>query len=125
VGQVTVRVYNGGYTTGQAQRVQTRLEDFGYQGIRIANTEEQIKVLTIRANKAQVGQIRLVASQFVDPKIEYDDRVDGTVDILLPTEKPVYGETPLFQVAAPGGTVCVVPAKEPTPTPTPTPTREP
>ena len=125
VSQVSVRIFNGGYTTGQAQRMQTRLVDFGYDVIRIANTEEQVKVLTIRANKNQVAQIRLVASQFVDPKIEYDDRVDGTVDILLATEKPVYAEEPFYQVDAPGGVVCVVPPKVVSPTPTPTPSREP
>ncbi|NHB85232.1 LytR C-terminal domain-containing protein [Tessaracoccus sp. HDW20] len=50
---MSVRIFNGGYTTGQAQRVQTRLVDFGYNVLRIANTEEQIKVLTIRANRNQ------------------------------------------------------------------------
>ncbi|SHJ44244.1 LytR cell envelope-related transcriptional attenuator [Tessaracoccus bendigoensis DSM 12906] len=127
VTQVSVRIFNGGYTTGQASRARTRLEAFGFQGIRIYNTEDDgmVKEVTIRANKTQVAQIRLVASQFVDPVIEHDDRVDGTVDIILPTDPPVYNEKPFFQVSSPDGTICVVPSPTPSPSPSPSPSREP
>ncbi len=127
VTQVSVRIFNGGYTTGQASRARTRLEEFGYQVIRVDNTEDDdmVKQVTIRANKNQVAQLRLVSSLFVDPVIENDDRVDGTVDIILPTDAPVYNEKPLFQVTAPDGVVCVVPPKSPSPSPSPSPSREP
>ncbi len=119
--QVSVRIYNGGFTSGQASRVQTKFQELGFNVVRIGNTEERVKTLTVRANKSQQAQIDLVASQFVEPTIDYDDRVDGTVDVLLPTDNPVYNDKALKEVAAVDGAICVVPSKSPSPTPTPTP----
>ncbi|WP_158522706.1 LytR C-terminal domain-containing protein [Tessaracoccus aquimaris] len=125
VSQVSVRIFNGGFTSGQASRVQSHLQSAGFNVVRTGNTEERIKVLTIRTSKSQYAQVRLVASQFVEPKIEYDDRVDGTVDILLATDKPVYNDKPLNQVSSVEGQICIVPSKTPTPVPTPTPSPKP
>lgn len=111
VADVSVRVYNAGFTSGLANRVSTRLEDAGFTIIRVDNTDERITAgVVIRLNKDNVPAQRLVASYFQDPTMEYDDRVDGTVDILLSSEEPPAGETPLFQVSSRSdGTTCVPP----------------
>lgn len=120
--QVSVRVFNGGYTTGLAQKVQAHLADNGFKVVKVGNTDEQIKAVTLRGSKSQELQIQLLASQFVDPKIENDDRVDGTIDVLLTTDGPTYNEKPLTEIASPTGSVCVVASKSPSPSPSPSPT---
>lgn len=117
--QVSVRVYNGGYTTGLAQKVQTRLVEQGFTVVKVDNTDEQIKAVTLRGSKSQDLQLQLLASQFVEPKIEHDDRVDGTVDVLLTTDAPKYNEKPLAEIASPSGSVCIVASKSPSPSPSP------
>lgn len=128
VSMVSVRVYNAGHTTGQAKRVAAKLNEIGYNVIKTGNVKDDanavIKQLTIKGNKNQVAQFRLIKSVFADPKIEYDDRVDGTIDLLVPTELPKFGDKPFAQVSSDNGTVCVVPSKTPTPAASPTPTKK-
>ena len=120
--QVSVRILNGGYTTGLASQVQTKFEDLGYTIVRVGNTEDNDKVTrtTIRISESQKAQLELVSSVFVDPAVEFDDRVDGTVDVVLGTDAPKYADSPLTKVATPAGTVCKVPSPSPTPTAQPT-----
>lgn len=121
VADVSVRVYNGGFTSGLASRVSAQLETAGFNVIKVDNTEERIKGTVIRANRQETPQIRLAASYFLDPVIEYDDRVDGVVDIYVGTDFAGFGTEPFSQVSADGGQVCRVPSPSPSASPSPTP----
>ena len=120
VTQVSVRVFNAGFTSGLASRVGAKLEDVGFNVVRIENTDERVtRGVIVRTNKENAAAIRLVSSYFAAPEVEYDTRVDGTVDILLASDWGDYGTTPLFQVSAgKGGTTCVVPEASASPEPT-------
>lgn len=122
---VYVRVFNGGFTSGLAYREAQRLEQAGYNIIRTGNTDERIKGTIIRANESNQTGVRLVASQFKDATIEYDDRVDGTVDVMVGTEFAGPGEKPLFQVSSGDGTICIPPAPTPSATAASSPTASP
>ncbi|WP_158600540.1 LytR C-terminal domain-containing protein [Tessaracoccus antarcticus] len=120
VTQVSVRVYNAGFTSGLASRVGAKLEEVGFNVIRIENTEERVtRGVIVRTNEANKAGIRLVSSYFAAPVVEYDDRVDGTIDILLASDWGDYGDAPLFQVSSgEGGTTCVPPEASPSAEPT-------
>ncbi|GAA4898440.1 hypothetical protein GCM10025789_15420 [Tessaracoccus lubricantis] len=126
---VTVNVYNGGFTTGLARRLGTYLTDAGFQVGKVDDTEETIKETIIRGNKAQYSSMRLVMSHFVNPKVEYDDRIDGTIDVLVGTAWEGYAPTEniIYQVSPEGGTICRPPVstdESPSPSPSVTPTTE-
>lgn len=115
VADVSVRVYNAGFTSGLANRVSSRLAEVGFNVVRVENTEERVTTgVVVRTNKENTPAIRLVTSYFADFTLDYDDRVDGTVDILLASEEPAPGATPLFQVSSgEKGTTCVPPGALP------------
>lgn len=122
---VSVRIFNAGFTTGAAGRLSDSMKARNFDVLFVSNVDERVEKVTIRGNPKQEGQLRLVQDQF-DPEtfvFEPDDRVDGTFDIILPTDGIAVRATPVAQIA--GGVVCVVPPKETTPKPTPTPTKEP
>ncbi|GAB3813335.1 hypothetical protein GCM10028820_07900 [Tessaracoccus terricola] len=121
VEDISVRVYNGGFTSGLARRQASRLEEAGFKVIRVGNTDERVSGTTIRGNEANAPAKRLVMSYFKDATFENDDRVDGTVDVLLGSDFAGEGEEPYFQVSSgDDGTVCVPPTPEPTDSPSPT-----
>lgn len=122
---VAVRIYNAGFTTGAAGKLRDSLEGRAFNVLGINNTDEKVTKVTIRANADQVGQVRLVTLQFEPGTfvVEYDDRIDGIIDILLPTDAVVMAATPAAQIA--GGAVCVPPPKSASPTPAPSPSQEP
>ncbi|TRY17829.1 LytR family transcriptional regulator [Tessaracoccus rhinocerotis] len=121
VADVSVRVYNGGFTSGLARRQASRLEDLGFNVIRVGNTDERVSGTVIRGNEVNVPAKRLVMSSFTGATFENDDRVDGTVDVLLGSD--FGGETDpeteqIYQVSS-GGSVCLPPSPEPTDSPSP------
>lgn len=103
---VLINVYNGGYTRGLAERVATQLRDSGYHIARTTNTEETVRVTIIRGAESDQRSLDLVASNFVDSTIDYDERVDGTVDVLVGTEFGGYTEEPLTHIPLEGDQVC-------------------
>ncbi len=116
VADVSVRVYNAGFTSGLANRVSARLKDAGFTIIKVDNTEERVTAgVVIRTREDNQPGVRLVSSYFRDVTVEYDSRVDGTVDVLLSSDEPVAGEKPLFQVSSgETGTTCVQATASPT-----------
>lgn len=117
VADVSVRIYNGGFTSGLARRQASRLEDAGFNVIRVGNTDERVSGTVVRGNADNVPAQRLIMSYFLDVTFEDDERVDGTVDVLLGSD--FGGETPpeeqFFRVSSgDGGTICVPPSPEPT-----------
>lgn len=115
VRDVSVNVFNAGFTSGLASRVSSRLKDAGFNVVRVENTEERVTSgVIIRLSEDNQPAQRLVGSYFADATIEFDGRVDGTVDILLASEEPAQGETPLSQVSSgEKGTTCVPPGSLP------------
>ncbi|MBB1482753.1 LytR C-terminal domain-containing protein [Tessaracoccus sp. MC1865] len=124
---VFVHVYNGGFTSGLARRIGTQLTDGGYNVVSVDDTEETIKETVIRGNKDQYPAMRLLMSNFIDPKIEYDDRIDGTLDVLVGTAWQGYAPTEqiIYQVSSAGGSICRPPvATDESASPSPSPTTE-
>ncbi len=115
VKDVSVNVFNAGFTSGLASRVSSRLEESGFNIGRVENTEERVTSgVIVRTSKGNNPALRLVTSYFADPTVEFDDRVTGTVDILLASEEPAPGLTPLSQVSSgEKGTTCVPPGALP------------
>lgn len=112
---VTVRVFNGGFTSGLANRVGRELTAAGFQVVKVANTDEPVRGAVIRGNLRETAQITLVASFFVEPVTDYDDRVDGIIDVLVGTDFKGFAEAPLGDVEAQGGGVCRAPSPSPSP----------
>lgn len=118
---VSVRVYNGGFTSGLARRQASRLEDAGFNVVRVGNTDERVSGTVVRGNVDNEPARRLVMSYFMDPVFENDDRVDGTIDVYLGSDFAGEGGEPYTQVSSgEGGTVCLPPSPEPTDSPVPT-----
>ncbi|MDO5736706.1 MAG: LytR C-terminal domain-containing protein [Propionibacteriaceae bacterium] len=111
VKDVSVRVYNAGFASGLANRVKTRLEDAGFRIVKVDNTDDRvIKGVLLRANEKSQPAIQLVSSYFTDVDVEYDDRVDGTVDVLLASDWGDFGTEPLSTVSSGDeGVICVLP----------------
>lgn len=111
VTDVSVRVYNAGFTSGLASRVKAHLEDAGFRIVRVDNTDERVlKGVLLRTNEKSQPAIQLVSSYFTDVTVEYDDRIDGTVDVLLASDWGDYGTEPLSAVSSGDeGVICVLP----------------
>ncbi|MHA6513726.1 LytR C-terminal domain-containing protein [Tessaracoccus sp. Z1128] len=123
---ISVRVLNGGFTSGLANRVGSHMERAGFTVIRVGNTDERVFGTVIRANQRDTLQVDLVASQFIEPVIEYDDRVDGTVDILVGTDFRGSNPSPPSTQATPtDGQFCRVPSPSPSPSVLETPASSP
>lgn len=122
---VSVRVYNGGYTTGLARRIGTFLGDSGFIVARVDDTEEQVKETEVRGSLREQPMMRLVASRFLEPKLVYDERITGDVDVVVGSGWQGFApvEQHIYQVSS-GGTVCRPPQpsdESPSPSPSPTP----
>ena len=115
---ISVRVLNGGFTSGLASRVGTHLKRAGFSVLKVGNTEEPIVGTVIRANEREAAQVSVVAAQFTEPVIEYDDRVDGTLDVLVGTDFKGTASSPsITQAPSAGGQICRVPSPSPSPSP--------
>ncbi len=123
-GMVTVRVRNGGFTSGLATRVAGHLRSHGYKVLSVGNTEDRVKTTIVRGNADDEAMLTLLQSEFRGAVIEHDERVDGTVDVLVGTAYE--GVNPKFkrQVETKGGVVCEFvspsPSAEPEAAPSPT-----
>lgn len=91
---ILISVYNGGYTRGLAERVATHLRDGGYHVQRTTNTEEAVIETLIRSAPGNSKAMELVASNFVDATLDFDERIDGTIDVLVGTDFAGYAEEP-------------------------------
>lgn len=113
---VYVRVLNGGYTRGLAERAATHLRDFDYNVFSVGNTDEQVGVTVVRGGEDSQPGMRLVQSHFLDAILEYDDRVDGTIDLLLGTQFAGYNDNHYNEVSSgEDGTACIPASASPSP----------
>lgn len=106
--QVSINVYNGGTTSGLAGRVGNYFEKAGFNLGRIANTEQKITTTVVRGNPDQQAHLDLVVSHFKSAAVEYDERIDGSVDVLVGTEFDDFADKPLAEVQLSTGSTCVV-----------------
>jgi len=118
---VSVRVFNGGFNTGLAGRVAGNLRSKGFQILRTSNTDERVAETVIRGNPENEAALTLVQSHFLESVIQHDDRVDGTVDILVGTAWAGISANPLPEVATEGGVTCEYPSPSPSPSPSASP----
>ncbi len=115
---VTVQVYNGGFTSGLANKVGDRLKKAGFVIAKKSNTDERVTKTIIRGNARDEAQLQLVASYIDSATIQHDDRVDGTVDVLVGTQFTTFAPSPKTQVPANGGNICVPASPKPSASPT-------
>lgn len=115
--KVSVRVLNGGFTSGLAGQASGRLETAGFKIVTVGNTDERVTSTVIRGNAENDAALQLTASYFNGATIEHDDRVDGTIDVFVGSDFGGYGEGPLTETTSNTGNLCVPPTPEPTPMP--------
>ena len=100
------------------------MRDKGFTVIKVDNVEERITSPLVRGNKREEPSMTLVASHYENATLEFDDRVDGTVDLLLGSEKPEPVKKPLTKVET-DGNLCVMPTTTASPSPSPSASQEP
>ncbi|MFT3888634.1 MAG: LytR C-terminal domain-containing protein [Arachnia sp.] len=123
--QVSLRIFNGGFTSGLASREATKMRDAGFTVIKVDNLEdERIKAPIVRGNQREEPSMKLVASYYENATLDFDDRVDGTVDLLLGSETPEAAKKPLKEIAT-DGNLCVMAARAASPSPSPSASQEP
>lgn len=115
--KVSVRVLNGGFTSGLAGQASGRLETAGFKIVTVGNTDERVTSTVIRGNAENDAALQLTASYFNGATIEHDDRVDGTIDVFVGSDFGGYGEGPLTETTSNTGNLCVPPTPEATPIP--------
>lgn len=91
------------------------LKTAGFEVSKTKNTEEQITKTIIRAGSNNAEAAKLVASYLVEPTMETDSRVDGTVDVLIGSKNDFQGmsESGLSEVPVESGTICLAPSPSP------------
>jgi hypothetical protein len=115
---VVVRVYNGGSVRGLANAVAKELRSQGYIVAAVGNTKEIVNQTVIVGVAVDSPEVQLVASQFLQPELRADGRIDHTVDILVGEAEAPRGQDPLASVPLEAGSVCIAPAAVPSPAPT-------
>lgn len=111
---VTVRVYNGGSETGKAGEVAQVLKAAGFKVAKTTNTKESVTKTIIRSGQNNTDAAKLVASYLQgSPTPATDDRVDGTVDVLIGSEYQGTVESGLTEVQVESGSICLAPSPSP------------
>lgn len=114
--KVTLRIFNGGFQGGLAKRASLQMRAYGFNVIKVNNTDRRIQQTTIVGFSADSPEVVLVAGFFKNPVIEADGRADHSVDVLLGSVFPGYVEKPKQSVPLPDGTACL-PQETLTPSP--------
>lgn len=122
-GQVTVQVFNGGSTAGQAGQLTEQLKAKGFNTRSPANTSEAITTTIIVGATADAPAVLLVQGFFPESTIRPDGRGDGTVDVLVGDSFAGFNDQAAVEIGVPGGTICVQTSEPPASTePAPEPT---
>lgn len=112
---VSVRVLNGGFTSGLAGKVSANLKAKGFKILRTGNTDERIKGTVIVGKDAASPEVKLLLGVFPKSEARPDGRVDGTVDVLVGSEFAGINDNAAKEIAVPGGTVCLPASPSPSP----------
>lgn len=120
--QVTVRVLNGGDTKGLATDVAKALKARGYKVSAVGNTDEAVTTPVVVGGSVDSPAVKLVAGNFTGATLRADNRIDGTVDVLIGTKTPDLMPASGYPSAIeiPNGSACL-PRVTTTPSVTPTP----
>lgn len=118
---VSVRVLNGGFTSGLAGKVSANLKAKGFKILRVGNTDERIKATVIVGKDAESPEVKLLTALFPKSEARPDGRVDGTVDVLVGSEFAGIDDKAPVEIAVPGGSVCLPASPSPSPVPSPAP----
>jgi hypothetical protein len=121
---VTVRVFNGGSTGGLAKRTSNYLIAFGFNSIKVNNTEEEIQQTVVVGNDANDPEVQLVLGFFENAIAKGDGRTDHVVDVLVGNaykapDKPkvtsvkVKGPVCLPRIITPSATATATPSASP------------
>ena len=122
---VQTRVMNGGTKGGVAKTTAGFLRARGFKVVKYGNTDERLESTVVVGRSTTDPQVQLVALYFKDATLRADDRIDGTVDILLGT-KSEWNREPESESIPIEDEVCLPPdTKLPTASPTPTPSESP
>ncbi len=116
-GNASVRVLNGGFSSGLATRVGEDLKERGFNVIKITNTDERITNTIVRSGSNNVEAATLVGSYLNEPTLETDARIDGTIDVLVGTDFRGMSEAGLESVPVESGTICLPPSPSASPSP--------
>lgn len=116
---VSVNVFNGGFTAGLARLVGDHLTRTGFTVLRVANTDERVAETIVRGNEENKAALEMLQSHFVNSVIQFDDRIDGTVDVLVGTAWAGSDPNFLREVVNEGGVVCEHVSESPSPSPSP------
>ena len=111
--QVTVLVYNGGFTSGLGSKVGQALKTAGFEVAKTTNSKERITKTIIRSGENNTDAAKLVASYFIEPTMETDSRVDGTVDVMVGSDFAGLTESGLTEITVESGTICLAPSPSP------------
>ncbi|MBK8460645.1 MAG: LytR C-terminal domain-containing protein [Micropruina sp.] len=122
--KVTLRILNGGFQGGLAKRASLQMRAYGFNVIKVNNTDRRIQKTTIIGYAADSPEVLLVAGFFKDPVIEVDARADHSVDVLLGSVFPGYVTKPAQSVPLADGTACL-PAPAVTASPSASPSASP
>lgn len=117
---VAVRVFNGGFENGLAGRVGQHLTNNGFTVLRTGNTQDRVAETIVRGNSENQAALELLQSHFIGSTIQHDDRVDGTIDVLVGTVYEGVNQNFLREVEAPGGVTCEYQSPSPSPSGSPT-----
>lgn len=111
--QVTVLVYNGGFTSGLGSKVSQALKTAGFEVAKTTNTKERVTKTVIRSGENNTDAAKLVASYLNDATVETDSRINGTVDVLVGSDFTGLTESGLTEVPVDSGTICLAPSPSP------------
>lgn len=115
---VTIRsVENGGFAQGLAGRVAQHLRNNGFTVLHVRNTDERVAETIIRGNAENEAALELLQSHFFDSVIQHDDRVDGTVDVLVGTTYAGVNQDFKREVNTPEGVTCEFQSPSPSASP--------
>ncbi|MFT4217486.1 MAG: LytR C-terminal domain-containing protein [Micropruina sp.] len=122
--RVVLRVLNAGLQGGLAKRVSVAMRSYGFNILKVNNTDQRLADTVIVGNAADAPEVRLVAGFFKKVTTRGDGRVDHVVDILLGDDYAGRVTKPKLSVPV-TSPVClaVVPGTSASPSPVPSPTK--
>jgi hypothetical protein len=120
---VTLRVLNAGLRGGLAKRVSSAMRSYGFNILKVNNTDQRLTNTVIVGNSASDPEVILVAGFFKNATRQGDGRVDHVVDVLLGDDYAGRLTNPKQSVAV-SGPVCLptIPGSNASASPTPAPT---
>ncbi|MFW6599182.1 LytR C-terminal domain-containing protein [Propionibacteriaceae bacterium Y2011] len=114
VGQVTIRIFNGGKQRGLAGDVAQDAREVGFNVSRVDNTDEEIVGTVIVVQGKDFPETKLVAAFFPEAVIREDPtKIDHSIDVLVGEEFPGFNAKAPTTIEHKAATICL--PKRPSP----------